>query len=128
MREFKFRLWDGEKFTYSKSLTYIGLEERSEQFQLFSRLSTLFSLPIANKNWEDCVIEQFTGILDECGQEIYEGDVLEYRSYYHKLRYSTVRFTEIYEDNHPGFVLSSYISQYGPPIIVGNIHEFSPQP
>ena len=54
MREVKFRAWDG------KSLHYVG-DVWESQAEILANFKT---------------IEQFTGLLDKNGVEIYEGDVL----------------------------------------------------
>jgi hypothetical protein len=69
------------------------------------------------------VLEQFTGILDKNGREIYEGDILEYSSSDPRFKRVIVKWTNEDHDNHPGFIISDSYSQYGKPKIIGNIHE-----
>lgn len=69
MREVKFRIWDNNHNEFIRpDYGLIGF-----CYPLDGRIAVLTSNgdPI-----EDCVIEQYTGLKDKNGKEIYEGDIL----------------------------------------------------
>ena len=70
MRELKFRAWIKNYNCYADVL---GFEQDRlfVQFQSGERAQHRLYVPI-----EDCVLEQYTGLKDKNGKEIYQGDIV----------------------------------------------------
>ena len=68
-RELKFRIWDK-----TSSSWVVGPCD-------YSQLGKIFSLNCGENSVENWVFQQFTGLTDKNGKEIYEGDFLQGQDY-----------------------------------------------
>ena len=122
MREIKFRAWEplSKKYHYMDFCLYEGDEKK------------LFALPMGRQslrdsytamNLDNLVIEQFTGVYDKNGKEIYEGDVLKNPDY-------EEAFVVEYHEGMAGYIgwgddkiAGCYLITGDEIEIIGNIHE-----
>lgn len=113
MRNFKFRVWDGKNQKFCQDprteIAYLRCEPMVMEFASFGK-----------------VIQQFTGLLDKNGCEIYEGDIVSFHSFNdEKIRSGKVEWFQysfvINEKNMWGLNFDSFpISQI---VVLGNIFE-----
>lgn len=129
MRDIKFRIWDGAKNEWLASsskdaLPYYG-------FALVGEVMTVQSLPYWSLD-EGNIVEQFTGLKDINGAEIFEGDIIFQKplsknsiGWVGKIIFKQGAFmAEVYERGKA--VMWLFLSEFRPEKtceVVGNIHE-----
>ena len=103
MREIKFRAWNNEGKRWSTDWS-------------LSEYTKILYLVEANYPYDNLIFEQFTGLLDKNGKEIFEGDIL-------KDKYGTIGLCS-WEPSCWNFINTSGCLESGSPWeIIGNIHE-----
>jgi len=89
MRTLKFRIWDHAEERFLPYPCWINSQNGNE-FMAFDRY-------FDNKE-EGCVIQEFSGILDKHGNEIFEGDIVRYSYRMHEHDIEETRGEVYFED------------------------------
>ena len=114
MREIKFRVWDEEAKNYAPIGCVFGFLATINPYSN----ETICQI-VSSKNHEYS-IEQFTGLHDKNGKEIYEGDIIVSRN---DIKY----VVEWSKENAMFFAQTSVIEYrskfWNESIVIGNIHE-----
>lgn len=103
MREIKFRAWQDNSYIYSNGSGVYKIKE------------------FLSKCYEDCMLEQFTGILDINGKEIYEGDIFISLGLKYKVVFKWGAFVGVGVGHYDYMTYDRVADNYLE--VIGNIHE-----
>ena len=116
MREIKFRVWVNKRKKYLQ-------KDESYVLPVINQGKLLVGIDYNNKMFMGDVLEQYTGLKDIHGVEIYEGDEIEFNGTKGKVEW---------DNNTASFRFKSYTSIYSLAFskyniinieVIGNIHE-----
>jgi uncharacterized phage protein (TIGR01671 family) len=124
MREIKFRAWDKKNKCWYRSdeptlLTYYG-------FAVFGECTMIE--PMNASHLADIELQQYTGLKDKNGKEIYEGDIVESQSgCLYEIKYTNNNYDDVWT-YHPMLNDDPYSYNYGGWEssffkVIGNIYE-----
>ena len=124
MREIKFRIWSKKhkKYFYNedeirKFYQEEDIHDKDLECEEFYQPLISYSLEINNHSNTDYILEQFTGLKDKNGKEIFEGDIIQHFAF-DKGNTFVVEW-----DKHEGYQGYGVLSEWNRCEIIGNIHE-----
>ena len=133
-REIKFRVWDKtygrwmadiHKDVEENTMDYLDIDHRywPDEWYPMSQ-SAVPDLFAAMCKDEDLIVEQYTGLHDAQGREIYEGDIIspkDERTYLKQvIEWSEIEPGDDMDMESYGYHLNPY---WGDIVVIGNIHE-----
>ena len=112
MRELKFRAWDNTKKEWTLNIMECVSSSRGD----------IWIEPALKSH--DVIIEQYTGLKDKNGKEVYEGDIVRDLGSNHEVKFCEMRDTDCsYFYQGWGFDDSSLYEEHDFVEVIGNIHE-----
>ena len=119
MRELKFRAWDTELGRLNASyFRQMVLEENENNIGSSLRLDVHIHLDGNQRT----IIEQYTGLKDKNGKEIYEGDIVEKDGLVYRIKWEDGCFVIWRGERYIRFVIGGHAPFCK---VIGNIHENS---
>lgn len=127
-RPFKFRVWNKKLNRWVSKLEIAEIKDGSVNNGLVGILAYTEETDPESQLAKDCVIQQFTGLTDKSGREIYEGDIVDYRydgmSEFEAERYGDLLISPVFWDYERWRIKYSAASYAWHLMkVVGNIYE-----